>query len=195
MNVEQLLTTSADDFKEPPKLPAALYRMKIDDAKIVPFHWKAKGDKPVRRGLGVAFVTKPVDCLDAEGDDDKANAVKAALEEFGDWKNRIFLSTYTTKDNPPVEMLGVGPTAFALQMEDGTPAPGAFMFYQNKDGEYSGFLPDVLGLEFPAGTTLGDMIPACIGKTFLAQVGYTADQEGKQRPFPEITDVALDQAG
>jgi hypothetical protein len=190
-NIDQLLNMSADDFKEPPKLPAALYRMKIDDAKIVPFQWRAKADKPERRGLGVAFVCSPVDCLDAEGDSDEAKAIQAALSEYGDWKGRQFSGTYTSKDNPPKEMLGVSPTSFALQMEDGSPAPGAFNFYQHDKDNYDGFVPNVLGLEFPANTTLGDIIPACVGKEFLAQIGYTADQEGKPRPFPEITDVAM----
>ena len=198
-STEDLLNFSADEYKEPPKFPAALYKMKIVDAMIVPYSWKANAakNKPLRTGLGVAFVSEPVACLSAEGDDDEANEVKAALEAFGDWQNMQFKQTYTDKESKK-EMLGVGPTSFALQTSDKEPAPGSFRFYQRNElpdgtSEYSGFACDVLGLEFPAGATTGDIVKACVGKEFLAQFGFTTDQEGKVRPYAEMTDVAMAQ--
>ena len=190
-DIDSLLNMSTAEFKEPPKLPAGYYILEIQDAKVVPFLWKAKSDKPERKGKGVAFVTAPVDCLDAQGDSDTAATMRQALEEFGDWRARKFVGTYSTKDQPPVEMLGVSPTSFALVMDDNSPAPGAFNFYSNVDGKQSGFAYDVLGLDFPNGATVGEVITASMGKRFLAEIGYRTDQEGKVLPFPEIKSVAM----
>lgn len=196
---EDLLNFSADEYKEPAKFPPLLYKMKITDALVLPYKWKANAakGKGERTGLGVAFVSEPLECLSAQGDDDEAREAQAALDEFGDWQAMQFKQTYTSKEEK-IEMLGVGPTSFALQSSEAEPAPGAFNFYnrvQKPDGtsEYSGFVPDVLGLEFPAGTTTGEIIKACVGKEFLAQFNFTTDQEGKPRPFAEMTDVAMAQ--
>ena len=198
-STEDLLSFSADEYREPAKFPPALYRMRITDALVVPYHWKANAakGKPDRTGLGVAFVTEPVACLSAEGDDDEANEFKRQLEEFGDWQAMTFKQTYTDRESKK-EMLGVGPTSFALQTSDKEPAPGSFRFYQRNElpdgtSEYSGFACDVLGLEFPPGTSTGDIIKACVGQEFLAQFGFTTDQEGKVRPYAEMTDVAMAQ--
>ena len=180
-SVSNLLKVSASDFKMPPKFPAGNYIVTINSYDMLPFSWKTS------KTFGLAYVPK-IQCVSCvEADDDSNPELQAqqieALVKFGDWTNKEFTFSYTEKESGTL-MAQVAAINYPLieTAEDHEEAIGilekhAWRFYVNEDDVEQGFVVDALGLSFPDGTPLQDVLEATVDKQFMVHFVYEPNQD------------------
>lgn len=182
-DISALLDKKVGDYKEPPKFPAANFRMIISGYSF--------GTNKKSGAIGVAFKAKPLSCVEAEDDSnpDLQNDMNIALEVFGDWTGKEFSFTWTDKETGDLHLMGFCPLNFHLYNADQSEHKGASFFYLNKDGVQSGFVHDVLGLDFDPETSLGDLLEGCLNAEFYAQFEYQENRDPSRQPNLVISNV------
>jgi hypothetical protein len=187
-DLSSLLKTNVSSFKEPPRFPAANYRLIISGYDFGIWAPNAKRSTPLH---GIAFRVKPVSCIEA---DDSSNPslqeeTQAALLAFGDWTNYEFSFTHVDPDTKE-RKLRVSALTFTLANSDMTPHSMASQFYLNKDGHESGFVHDVLGLSFPNGAELGEVVDACVNRELYGRFENEVSQKDASRTFLTLKEVS-----
>jgi hypothetical protein len=197
MDLKSLLSTSTSTFKAPPRWPAGSYRVIISSYELLPFFWKKSGT----HGLSYVPTLKALASIEAEDNDNPelAEEQRQMLESFGDWTAREHQFAYTKKDvQPPTKMAGIAPVNFPLVETDADGSPvgilerQAWRFHMTADqnnGIETGFIHDVLGLEFPNGAPLEELMEATLNKEFIARFEYEANQDPSRPANLVITDV------
>lgn len=192
-SVADLLKVNVSEFKTPPRFPEGNYVMVISSYEMLPFSWKTS------KTFGLAFVPKfhAISCVEADDDSnpDLQAEQQASLDKFGDWINKEFEFAYTEKESQ-MRMAAVSQTNFPLIETDdsheeamGILEKFAWRFYLNEDDVESGFVVDALGLSFPAGTPLGEVLEATVDQQFMAQIAYEPNQDPSRPPNLVIESV------
>jgi len=188
MNLSDLLKTNTAQFKEPPRFPAGLYEMVIIGYDLLPFFWK----KSNRYGLAYTPTVRAVRSIEA---DDQANPELAAeqqakLDEFGDWTNKEFQFAYTDRNSdPPKRVATISEINFPLIETDaegnmiGLMESMIWRFYLRdpQTGQQSGFVADILGMDYPNGEELETVMEATVNRRFIAQFEYELRQNDPTR--------------
>ena len=185
-NVADLLKTNIATFKAPPRFPAGNYIVVIDSYEMYPFSWKTSGTH------GLAYVPKihALSCVEADDDSNPElqEEQQALLDKYGDWTSKEHEFAYTAKETQK-RMAAVSEINFPLLETDadheevlGILEKHAWRFYMNEDGTESGFVHDVLGLSFPDGTELGEVLEATVGKKFMVNFEYEPNQDPSRQP-------------
>ena len=192
-SVKDLLKTNISTFKAPPRFPAGNYIVVIDSYEMYPFTWKTSGIS------GLSFVPK-IHCLSSVEADDEANPElqeeqQTALDKYGDWTAKAHEFAYVAKETQK-RMAAVSEINFPLLETDadheevmGILEKHAWRFYMNEDGTESGFVTDVLGLTFPEGTELGEVLEATVGKKFMVNFEYEPNSDPSRQPNFAIASV------
>ena len=188
-DIKSILSTPGSSFKAPARFPAGNYVVMITSYDTLPFHWKKSGTN----GLSYVPTIKPISCVEADDDDNPElqKEQQDLLEKFGDWTNKEFQFAYTSRDTNE-RCAGVSEINFPLiELDDSGEAVGilekfVWRFYLRDGQEEQGFLHDVLGMSFPEGTELGDMLEATVGKKFMVSFIYEANPNDPTRP-PNLT--------
>jgi hypothetical protein len=190
-DLKALLSSNVSSIKEPPIFPAGNYRLIITAYEFGIWPPNAKRATPLH---GVAFKVKPLSCVEAEDNSNPvlAGEIQNALNLYGDWHNREF--SFTRIDQETKErLLSVSALVFTLANADMSMHPMASRFYLNKDGVESGFVHDVLGLSFPNGAELGEVLDACVNRELFGRFVYEANQRDPSKPpyltLKEVTSV------
>jgi hypothetical protein len=192
-SVADLLKVNVSEFKTPPRFPEGNYVMVISSYEMLPFSWKTS------KTFGLAFVPKfhCVSCVEADDDSnpDLQAEQQAALDKFGDWINKEFEFAYTEKESQ-MRMAAVSQVNFPLIETDdsheeamGILEKHAWRFYLNEDDVEQGFVVDALGLSFPPGTPLGEVLEATVDQQFMAQIAYEPNQDPSRPPNLVIESV------
>jgi hypothetical protein len=187
-DLSSLLKTNVSSFKEPPKFPAGTYRLIITGYDFGIWAANQKRATPLH---GVAFRVKPLSCVEAEdtSNPNLQEETQAALLAFGDWTNNEFSFTHVDQETKE-RKLRVSALTFTLANADMTPHSMASQFYLSKDGVESGFVHDVLGLSFPSGAELGEVLDVCVNKELYGRFEYEAVQKDPNRSFLTLKEVS-----
>ena len=193
MNIKDMLAINVNSVKIPPKFPAGNYVAVITSYEMLPFTWKSSGVS------GLSFVPK-IRCISSIEADDESNPElqkeqQDALDKFGDWSNKEFEFAYTERDSGK-RMAAVSQVNFPLIETDadheeavGLLEKQAWRFYINEDGVESGFAIDALGLAFPDGAEMGEVLEATVDKTLMVQIEYEPNQDPSRPPNLIISSV------
>lgn len=197
MNIKDLLKTNTASFKAPTRFPAGNYIAVITSYDMLPFRWKKSGVN------GLAYVPT-IRCISSvEADDDSNPDLQqeqlTALSAYGDWTAKEFQFAYTNKVTN-VRMSQVSTINFPIiECDDNGNPVGildkhAWRFYLRGDsGVEQGFVVDTLGLSYPNGAELGDIMEDTVGKKFMITFAYEANANDPTRP-PNLVIESITQA-
>jgi hypothetical protein len=197
MKIADILKTNVSSFKAPTRFPAGNYVVVITSYEVLPFFWKKSG----LHGLAYVPTIKPVVCIEADDDSnpDLQKEQLAALEAYGDWTAKEFQFAYTSRETNQ-KMSAVSEINFPIVEcdEEGNPIgileKHAWRFYLREDnGNEQGFVADILGLSYPEGAELGNIMEDTVGKKFMLSFAYEANPNDPSRP-PNLTIESITQA-
>lgn len=175
-----LLHLDISIFKEAPKWPAAPNNYRLIITGYV------EGTHKATSARGIAFSARALSCVEAEdlANSELAAETNAKLEAYGDWTAKEHSWVYTDRETQKLHLMAFCPLNFLLLNEDGTPHKAASYFYVRdpQTGQESGFVHDVLGLSFPDGGEMGDVLEACVGQQFYGTFEYNINPKRPDSP-------------
>ena len=196
-NLQDLLKTNTASFKAPARFPSGNYIVTITGYDMLPFSWRKSGT----HGLAYVPTIRPVSCIELDDDSnpDLQKEQEELLNKYGDWTAKEFQFAYTSRDTNQ-RMAAVSEINFPLIETDETFEPQgllerfAWRFYlRDSDGTQQGFVYDILGLDYPDGEELGNILEATVGKKFMVSFVYEPNPNDPTRP-PNLTIENITQA-
>lgn len=191
MDLNDLLNVDVSTFKKPPLFPEGTFKMVITAYDRINFFWPKTNTK----GQSYVPTLQAVESVEAESEDEEvANEMRTKLEDFGDWTKRKFRGAYTKDD---MELAFGGVVNFPIFECDSGWNPVSVMrsisrFYvrDKESGEQTGFVYDILGLDYPEGAPLGQVMEDTINCEFYATIAHKPNKNPSKQANVEIVAVA-----